>query len=185
MYPVQPPAKIDEVVLDAFCGCDWREQSLVIASNEQEAGAKMGFVFDALVAVLDAYDETKFTIIRGVFPVLKANGQTDDDGHKWLMGRKKCGKENVGLRNYITIYELHWEECFGVPYTYEVEAAGLRIRDFEGQHKHSVGNGCHVNLPRFLEWEPQACTTRVSYQTLSFFTDAGFLGASLCASIDP
>jgi hypothetical protein len=154
MYPVQPPAKIDEIVLNASCGCDSVDDSLIIAKNhqhEQEDGAKMGLLFDALVAILDAYDYTGFFIIWGMFPVLKANGQTDDDGHKWLTDRKQHGKEHTGLGNFITMYETHNEECFAIPYTYEIHATGLRIREFQGQQKHSIANGRNADLPSFLE----------------------------------
>jgi hypothetical protein len=151
MYPVQPPAKIDEIVLDKYCCWDPWDESLIIADNyqhEQEAGAKMGLVFDALVAVIDVYECTGFFILWGMFPVFKANGQRDEDCYKWLTDKKEYGKENIGLGNYITIYEQHQEERHGAPYKDEVLTTGLRIRDVQRQTDRSYGN---VSLPSFLE----------------------------------
>lgn len=151
MYPVQPPAKLDEIILNKYCCCDYWNESLVVAPShqgEQEAGARMGLIFDSLVAVIDAYDYQHFFIIWGMFPVINADGQDADDSHEWLKDIKEYGKENFGIGNYITIYEQHLEECFGKPYKDEIPTTGLRIRDVQRQTDRMLGN---VNLPSFLE----------------------------------
>jgi hypothetical protein len=120
MFPIQPPAKIDKLLFQWSCGCAGGSKSVVLldkAQREQEPGAKMGFVFDVLVAMLDAYSGEYFFVLWDVSP------------------------RDTGFGNCITMYESHGVECFGDPFPVgRTETTGLRIRDYPAQSGSGVAS---------------------------------------------
>lgn len=128
------PAKIDQIVSYVHRGHEYPPeedyQNWVLSHNirhEQEAGARMWLVYDSLVAALDACTSgLRYLgfIHWGMFPGA-------DEHRLWLSGMKlpgEDGKKNLGVGNYITIFECHWQEYLE-PIYHSREVTGLRIGD--------------------------------------------------------
>jgi len=141
MFPVQPPAKIDELMIEWCCGCARSTESRVIANkyqHEQEAGAKMGLVFDVLVAMMDASGYRGgdgFFIMWGMFPPPPVRTDGPYNYYRSFLSMKSVmdyWNGNTHAGNYITIYENHSVECYGNPFAWEggTSCTGLRIKDY-------------------------------------------------------
>jgi hypothetical protein len=123
MYPIQPPAKIRELVVYSYDVCIY---DLEINTNRleneldgsQPNGVTMGFLFDLIRHLVDMQPHGSFWIRWHMFPILE---EVDDD--QVQSDQDSPGGTNTKLENSISVYHHHWNPgCGG-----DITPSGLEI----------------------------------------------------------
>lgn len=122
MYPVQPPARVEKVILDGWC-CTGRFIIELAKINpelqeSQAPGALMGLIYDVVINLLDTEYCTSFFVQWHM--VDRAPDLEDIN----FFVEEETGFEPAGLKHKIIIYTAYYKRCQALC---PPEATGLQV----------------------------------------------------------